>query len=101
MAVPVPWSTAEEVPGERQGRRYGNVQVRCWRMAAVVRSAQVPGPEPGLGEHRGRCLWAREQEGGRELHRCASMGSSAALGLRLRLLSAEHSPEMDKDFNVC
>ena len=65
-------------------------------MAAVVRSAQVPGPEPGLGEHGGRCLWAREQEGGRELHRLCQHGK-----LRLRLLSAEHSPEMDKDFNVC
>ena len=32
-------------------------------------SAIVPeGPEPGLGERRGRCLWARGQEGGRELH---------------------------------
>lgn len=61
MAVPVLWSTAEEFLGKRWGRRYRKVQVRCWRTAAVVRSAQVPGPEPGLGESRGRHPWAREQ----------------------------------------
>lgn len=32
---------------------------------------------------------------------CASVGSSITLSLRLHLSCAEHSPEMDKDFNVC
>lgn len=63
MAVPVPWSTTEESPGKGEGRRYREVQggrgmdgqVRCWQMAAAVRSAHVPVPEPGLGA---RCPWA-------------------------------------------
>lgn len=65
-------------------------------------SAIVPeGPEPGLGERRGRCLWARGRRVAGSSTGCASVGSSITLSLRLHLSCAEHSPEMDKDFNVC
>lgn len=43
----------------------------------------------------GRCLGA-----GRSWQGAASTGTSALLGLRLRLPGAEHSPEVDEDWNV-
>jgi len=63
VAVPVLWSAAEEFPGERWGRKYRNIQVRCWWTVVVVRNAQVPGPEPSLRQRRGRSLWAGELQG--------------------------------------
>lgn len=56
------------VPWREGGQKAkGWSQVRCWQMAAALRSAHVPGPEPGLAA---RCLWAPERRvaGWQELH---------------------------------
>lgn len=61
-------------------------------MAAAVRSAQVPGPEPGLGA---RCLWAPERR---------VAGAPLAVPKKAQPLPVPLEcwafPEMDKDLNM-
>lgn len=66
VAVPAPWSTAEESSAQREDRRCRDGQVSCWQMAAAVGSAQVPGPEPGLALVPGAC--GLQRGGWQELH---------------------------------